>query len=197
MDIAHQLVEIFCEMDDFCKELETQVKKTSLTGPSGSTPRGPKRGLTNSEIMTILIMFQMIRVKDFKTFYCHFLQKYWHVYFPCLPSYQRFIELLKNAILPLTLFVHIKSGHRKNIYYIDSSCLPVCHIKRSKRHKTFDEIAQYGKTSVGWFFGLKIHLVVNDMGEIIAFKMTAGNEHDSKCAEVLLSCILKIHPSSV
>lgn len=125
MDIAHQLVEIFCEMDDFCKELETQVKKTSLAGPSGSTPRGPKRGLTNSEIMTILIMFQMIRVKDFKTFYCYFLQKYWHAYFPCLPSYQRFIELLKNAILPLTLFVHIKSGHRKNIYYIDSSCLPV------------------------------------------------------------------------
>ena len=188
MNIEHQLTSIFCEMDDFCKELDNQVKKTLLTGPTNSgKTRGPDCALTNSEIATILIMFQTIRFRDFKTFYCDFLQKYWREYFPKLPTYERFVELIKRAILPLTLFIHVKSGKQNNIYYIDSSCLPVCHIKRSKRHKTFEEIAQYGKTSVGWFFGLKIHLVVNDKCEIMAFKMTSGSTHDSQCAEDLLS----------
>lgn len=188
MYIEHQLTSIFCEIDDFCNELEDNVKKTLLTGPMGSGgKRGPDCGLTNSEIATILIMFQRIRFRDFKTFYCNFVQKLWREYFPKLPTYQRFVELMKRAVLPLTLFICIRSGKRNNIYYIESSCLPVCHIKRSKRHKTFEEIAEYGKTSIGWFFGLKLHLVVNDKGEIMAFKMTSGNQHDSQCAEALLS----------
>ncbi len=64
-------------------------------------------------------------------------------------------------------------------HYIDSSCLPVCHLKRSRRHKVFDAVAQYGKTSVGWFFWLKIHLVANYTAELIAFKITQGNRHDN------------------
>ena len=55
----------------------------------------------------------------------------------------------------------------------------MCHLKRSKRHKVFDNIAKYGKTSVGWFFGLKLHIVVNEQGQLIAFKMTQGNKHDA------------------
>lgn len=188
MDMGHQLVTIFCEMDDFCNELENNMIKTLLTGPEqGSGKRGPDCGLTNSEIVTILIMFQKIRFRDFKTFYCYFVQKLWREHFPKLPTYERFVELIKRALLPLTLFIHIRSGKRNNIYYIDASCLPVCHIKRSKRHKTFEEVAEYGKTSVGWFFGLKLHLVVNDKGDIMAFKITSGNQHDNQCAEALLS----------
>ena len=81
------------------------------------------------------------------------------------------------------------AGKRTGIYYIDSSCLPVCHIKRSKRHKTFDKIAEYGKTSVGWFFGLKIHLVINNQGELIAFKVSKGNKHDAIGGESLLETL--------
>jgi len=66
------------------------------------------------------------------------------------------------------------------MYYIDSSCLSVCHIKRSRRHKTFDSIAEYGKTSVGWFFGLKLHIVTNDQGGLLAFKITRGSRSDSQ-----------------
>ena len=51
----------------------------------------------------------------------------------------------------MTLFTQLKSGKRTGIYYIDSSCLPVCHTKRSKRHKIFETIAECGRTSVGWF----------------------------------------------
>jgi hypothetical protein len=131
-------------------------------------------------------MFHEVRFRDFKTFYTGFVQMYWKHYFPNLPSYPRFITLMKRAILPMTLFVQLHSGKRTGIYYIDSSCLPVGHIKRSKRHKVFRDIAQYGRTSVGWFFGLKLHLVTNDQGELIAFKITKGNRHDSKEAGFLL-----------
>ncbi|NBX69968.1 MAG: hypothetical protein EBR01_13515 [Proteobacteria bacterium] len=80
----------------------------------------------------------------------------------------------------------MKAGRQTGVCYIDSSCLPVCHLKRSKRHKTFDGVAEYGKTSVGWFFGLKRHIVTNDLGELLAFKITRGSRSDSQEAVPLL-----------
>lgn len=185
MDITNQLVAIFCEIDDFCKELDEHCKHKLLTGPSKGK-RGPAANLAISEIMTILIMFHQVRFRDFKTFYTGFLEVYWRHYFPKLPSYSRFISEMKKVIFPMTLFTQLKGGKRTGIYYIDSSCLPVCHLKRSKRHKTFDAIAQYGRTSVGWFFGLKLHVVTNECGELIAFKITKGHRSDCKEAASLL-----------
>ena len=184
MDVR-QLISIFCEIDDFCKELDEYSDHFFLTGPTKGK-RGPDCSLAISEIMTILVLFQMVRFRDFKTFYQGFLKVYYAAYFPKLPTYERFIHLMKRAIFPLTLFTQLKGGQRTGIYYIDSSCLPVCHLKRSKRHKTFDNIADYGRTSVGWFFGLKLHLVINERGELLAFKVTRGNRSDSKEAASLL-----------
>lgn len=187
MDI-NQLIVIFCEIDDFCKELDQYSKHRLLSGPHKGE-RGPDGGLAISEIMTILVMFQMAKFRNFKTFYEGFLKMYWRHYFPYMPSYARFIVLMKRAIFPMTLFTHLKGGRKSGIYYIDSSCLPVCHLKRSKRHKTFDGVAQYGHTSVSWFFGLKLHLVMNNDGELIAFKITQGNRNDSKQAKSLLKSL--------
>ncbi len=184
MDRYHKLLTLFCRIDDFCLELEEAHKVNLLEGPS-QKKRGPERALSTSEIMTILVMFHEIRFRDFKTFYIH-VEKYWREYFTELPSYSCFINRMKEVMLPLTLFVQINSGQCTGIYYIDASCLPVCHRKRSHRHRTFDQIAQYGKTSVGWFFGLKLHLVINDKGQLIAFKLTQGNRHDGTEGESLL-----------
>ena len=187
MDIADQLTRIFCEIDDFCKAFDENNQDNLLPSPNHTgRPRGRKAGLSTSEIMTILVMFHQIRFRDFKTYYA-FVARYWANEFPGLPGYTRFISIMNRAILPLIIFIQLRSGKRTGIYYIDSSGLPVCHIKRSKRHKVFDNVAQYGKTSVGWFFGLKLHIVVNDKGELIAFKITQGNQHDAKEAVPLLS----------
>lgn len=184
----HQLVSIFCEIDDFCKELDKNMSQLQLTGPTKGQ-RGPASCLSISEIMAIQVLFQMVGYRNFKTFYTGFLQIYWKQYFPKLPSYQRFVELTHRALYPLTLFSQFKSGKKTGIYYIDGSCLPVCHLKRSKRNKVFKEIAEFGRTSVGWFFGLKIHLVINNFGELIAFKITRGNVHDGAAAKSLLSSL--------
>lgn len=184
----HQLVSIFCEIDDFCKELDKNMSQSLLSGPTKGR-RGPPCCLSISEIMTLQILFQMIGYRNFKTFYTGFLEIYWKGYFPQLPSYQRFVELMARALFPLVLFTQVRCGRKTGIYYIDASCLPVCHIKRSKRHKVFKEIAQYGRTSVGWFFGLKTHLVINDQGELIAFKFTKGNVNDGVAGKSLLESL--------
>ena len=183
-----QLVSIFCEIDDFCKELDKNISESLLSAPTKGG-RGPSCSLSISEIMTVQILFQMVGYRNFKTFYTAFLQQYWHHYFPNLPGYTRFVELIPRSIFPLTLFTQLKCGKKTGIYSIDSSCLPVCHLKRSRRHKVFDSIAQYCKISVGWFFGLKIHLVVNHIGELVAFKITQGNRHDNAAAQTLLGSL--------
>jgi hypothetical protein len=188
MDIADQLIRIFCDIDEFCKEFDSYTPHKLLSGPTKSS-RGPNCQLALSEIMTILVIFHFIRFRDFKTFYKGHLETYWRSYFPKLPSYNRFIELIPRAIFPLTLFTHIRGGKQTGIYYIDSSCLPVCHLKRHRRHKTFENIASFGRTSVGWFFGLKLHLVTNEQGELMAFKITSGASSDSKSAESLLNAL--------
>ena len=88
--------------------------------------------------------------------------------------------------MPLTMYSTIQNGRKTGIY-IDATCLPVSHIKRSKRHKVFDGTSELGKTPVGWFFGLKLHLVINNEGKLIALKITKGNVNDVKVAYPLLS----------
>ncbi len=98
----------------------------------------------------------------------------------------KWIALGVTPIFAMLIFTQLQSGKRTGIYYIDASGLPVCHLKRSKRHKVFEDIAKYGKTSVGWFFGPKLHIIVNNEGQLIAFKITKGNKYDATEAVSLL-----------
>lgn len=182
-----QLTRIFCDIDDFCKEFNHYAAGKLLPSAVTSARRGPACCLHDSEIMTIVIAFQSSSFRNFKHFYVGYLSRYWQAYFPQLPSYNRFIEIMKRVLFHLLLFSQIHAGKKTGIYYIDSTCLPVCHLKRSRRHKTFDAVAEYGRTSVGWFFGLKLHLVINGRGELMAFKITRGNVNDGKAAASLLA----------
>lgn len=131
MDI-NQLTRIFCDLDDFCKELNRYVRNRllpELDQGALSKRRGPKCCLSDSEIMTILVYFQSSSFRNFKHFYTQFLCIYWGNAFPNLPSYHRFIEIMNRVIFPLTLFSQLHSGKRTGFYYVDSTCLPVCHLK--------------------------------------------------------------------
>ena len=187
MDITHQLLITFCKIDDFYKEFELNISSRMLAEElKVASNRGPNCQLSVSEIMTILVMFQRIGFRNFKTFYKCFLQNYLHEYFPNLPSYHRFIAIMPRALFPLTVFAYSNGGSRKGIYYIDSSCLPVCHLKRQKRHKTFRNTAKFGRTSFVWFYGLKLHIVTNGEVELTAYSISKENSHDSKEAHNIL-----------
>ena len=172
------LITTFCRLDDFCIMLEKQLK-TNKIGKEKSL-KGRKPILAVSEIATILVLFQEIKWRTFKDYYNDFVCVYWKHHFKKLPSYNRFVELMEQAMLPLSLFILANGGEQTGIYYIDSSKLPVCHNLRAKRHKVFSNIAEKGRTGMGYFFGLKLHLVVNQRCEIMNFQLSKGNLHDSK-----------------
>jgi transposase len=142
--------------------------------------RGPKCGLTASEIMTILIYFHMSHYRNFKHFYLEHVQRYLRPEFPGLVSYNRFVELTPMVLPGLCFYLWSKLGPVTGISFVDATPIPVCHNRRIERHKVFKGLAERGKTSMGWFFGFKLHLVVNDQGEIVSFYLTPGNVDDRK-----------------
>jgi len=175
-----RLVEMFCEFDDFCKSIRTQWEATLLSdGSMSERKHGPEGGLVDSEIMTILVLYHTSRFKNFKTFYNGIVLGLLRTYFPGAPCYERFLTITKRVWAQLGFFLASRMGKKTDIYYIDSTPLPVCHNKRIARHKVFDGLAARGKTSMGWFFGFKLHLVFNHQREIVALKLTPGNTSDT------------------
>ena len=177
--------EIFCEIDDFCKEFYQYQTKYVL--PNLNRKRNRYCRMSGSEIMTILILFHLSHYRTFKDFYHECVIRHLQSYFPDLVSYNRFLEL-KSYIIPiLAVYMKYKSGTETGIYYIDSTTLKVCRNQRIHSHKVFDKIATRGKSSMGWFFGFKLHLVINHKGEIMSFCLTPGNIDDRKPMESLLN----------
>ena len=86
--------------------------------------------------------------------------------------------MISEVFFPMFCFVKEHQGVSSGIHFLDSTVLTVCHVKRASSHKTFKGIAKWGKTTVGWFFGFKLHLVINHRSEILAFKITSGNVND-------------------
>ena len=111
-------------------------------------------------------------------------------YFPAMPCYERFVTIQQRVFMPLMCFLLSRLGQRTGIYYIDSTALAVCHNRRISRHKTFEGLAARGKTSMGWFFGFKLHLVFNQLNQIVALKLTPGNVADSKAVPSLTKTLV-------
>ncbi len=176
--MLERLVEVFCDVDDFCQAFFPQWK-AHLIG-SGAAPRGPEAGLCASEIITLLLVLHGSRFKYLKNFYNGPMGEVLRRYFPHMPCYERFVTIQKSVFIPLMCFLFSRMGQKTGVYYIDSTALPVCHNRRIRRHKTFAGLAARGKTSMGWFFGFKLHLVFNHLNEIVALKLTSGNISDAK-----------------
>lgn len=170
------VTEIFCHIDDFCKQALTQMNHYLLPNPKRQRQR-PCR-LSVSEIMTIIILFHLSHYRTFKDYYYECVQCDLKSYFPKLVSYNRFLELMPNTFLPLLTYLLSHKGKATGLYYTDSTDLPVCHNRRIFQHKTFKGIAARGKTSVDWFYGFKLHLTINHLGELMSFSLTPGNVDD-------------------
>jgi len=171
------LTELFCHVDDFVNIIPN---KNILTLENGQGKKSRKRrgNLSLSEMMTIVIFFHMSNYRNFKAFYIEQVSIHLRKEFPKLISYSRFVANMPKLSLPLLLFMHELLGECTGKSFIDSTPIAVCHNKRITRNKVFKELAARGKTSMGWFFGLKLHLVVNDSGEIIALQISKGNVDD-------------------
>lgn len=172
------LIEIFCILDEFCKFFAPELKKHTIQVPGKRHRNRPSR-MSDSEIMTILILFHTHRFRDLKSFYLGYVCQHMRKDFPNPVSYNRFVERQAQVGLHLLLFLQTYAlGKCTGISIIDSTPLVSCHIKREKQHKTMKGWAAKGKCTMGWFYGFKLHLVINDKGEIIQWQLTPGNVDD-------------------
>ena len=171
-----EIYTLFCEIDDFCIEFEPKMNQHLIA--DGKIKRLRKSTLALSEVMTIIIEFQHSGYRTFKHYYQRHVCVYLRWAFPKVVSYNRFVELMGNALLPLCAYLQTRKGRCSGISFIDSMPIAVCHNRRIPSHRVFAETAERGKNSVGWFYGFKLHLVVNDCGEILAVSLTAGNVDD-------------------
>ena len=173
-----KITEIFCSIDDFCKDFVPFWQRNLL---STGQKRIRQSKMSLSEVMTIEVLFHFSGYKTFKEFYIGYVQKHLCKDFPDLVSYNRMVELKKSLFIPLAIY--LKSYGLANctgISFIDSTPLRVCDKRRIHSHKTFKGIAQRGQCSLGWFYGFKLHIITNDRGEIIDFMITSGNVDDRK-----------------
>ncbi len=179
----YSLEELFCSVDDFCQDFKAEWKKNLLKQKKS---RCRARQLSLSEIMTIEIAFHLSAYKNFKTFYLEVVTRYWRRAFPKLVSYNRFVEWKPSMLIPLMAYLRSQLKRSTGIGFIDSTSLKVCHNRRISSHKVFAGIAKRGKTSVGWFYGFKLHLAINHRGELLNVALTAGNVDDRKPVRELL-----------
>jgi hypothetical protein len=169
-----KITEIFYLVDEFCIEFERTITKHLV----GNTPiRKPK--MQTSEVITIMILFHSMGYRDMKHFYLYYVRKHLNQEFPNTVSYNRFTELMQSATLPMTIFLKTCClGECTGISYIDSTPIRVCKNKRISRNKVFKGLAEIGKSTMGWFYGFKLHLIINDKGEILNFVITQANIDD-------------------
>lgn len=176
------LTTLYCAVDDFWKSFKEEWAKHLLG--SGKPRHGPEPELSIPEMMTIIILFHQSNYRTFKHFYSYVCTHLKNA-FPKLISYSRFVHLMKKLFVPLFAYLLERKGAITGISFIDSTSIAVCHRKRIQRNKVFKGLAKRGKTTAGWFYGFKLHLIINDKGEILAFQLTPGNVADVSMVDML------------
>jgi hypothetical protein len=173
------LTELFCDVDDFCQLFVPIWRQQMCT--AGEQQRQRERSLSLSEIMTILIHFHQSHYRTFKAYYTEYVLVRLRKEFPGLVSYNRFVEFIPSVLFALCVYLRTTClGTCTGISFIDSTALAVCKNPRIHSHKVFAGLAQRGKTSTGWFFGFKLHLIFNDRGELLNLLLTPGNVDDRR-----------------
>jgi hypothetical protein len=174
-----KITDFFCLIDDFCKEIDKVITNHALNECNGIKKRNKKSILSQSEVITIMVLFHLKGYRCLKHFYLNYVCKYMKDDFPKTVSYNRFVELQKKSIVPMVLFLQTNGlGACTGISFLDSTLIKVCHYKREHQNKVFKGIAEKGKGTMGWFFGFKLHIIINERGEIIDFLITKGNVDD-------------------
>lgn len=181
------LTRLFIFIDDFSQAFYSYAEKDpddAILAPYSKRDVQNNCQLCLSEILTILVYFHFSGFKTFKHYY-KFLESHHLKEFPNLISYTRFVEIKHNYTFELFILSQTISADCDGLSYIDATHLPVCHIKREHSHKTFNGIASKSKSTMGWYFGFKLHLISNRYGHLISYELTLATVDDRKAPDKL------------
>ena len=173
------IISLFCDIDDFFLDAEKQMtsEDTDLDTPER---RGRPRSLHTSEVMTILVSFHHSGYRSFKHYYQKHVCRYLRWAFPNLVSYNRFVELTSEVYELVSAYLQVRYVKCDGISFIDSTAIAVCRNRRIVGHRVFAKEAGRGVNTLGWFYGFKLHLIVNREGELLSAQLTPGNTNDRK-----------------
>ena len=173
--MKYDIVALYVCIDDFCKKYE-EWEGNKMIGKVRNRMREGK--LSMAEQLFIVVLYHLEGFKNFKYYYKYAVEIKYKNMFKEVPCYDRFIQIMPKLLVPLSILMQCSFGESRGIYFIDATKLSICHCRREKRNKVFGKIVAKGKTSMGWFFGFKLHMIVNDVGQIMAIKITKGNVDD-------------------
>ena len=182
------LYHLFDKIDEVVKVMDTNLKKYFL--PKFKSKGGRPSGLSLAAILSFGIFRFFIGIKDIKHYH-HYLLSYFSKELGRIPNYPNFNRLM-NQSLPWAIFLiqWLMQCQRKHspgdLHFIDSTSLKVCSNKRIFDHQVCDGFARRGKTSMGYFFGFKLHLVCDALGNLVSLMITPGNTDDRKFVLQLL-----------
>jgi len=174
-------VEIFCFFDEL----------TKLLFPHLSCGVGRKRTLNVSEIATITVLrsrYGIVQLKQLHRLLCDKFSTEFE-----LPCYKNFVETINTYTPELLLMIQLLLWVRNNdagvIKLTDSTSIPVCKNIRIPSHKVMKRLATRSKSTMGWFYGLKLHVVTDEYGNLLKFMFTTGNVDDRKALDKFLDML--------
>jgi Transposase DDE domain len=170
-----KIIELFCLIDDITKRFNEMCSQQAIEYKKKKIRKRESR-MSLAEVMTILLMFHQSNYRTFKHFYLKHVKLILKPLFPKLVGYPRVVRMISEVIFPMFCFVQEHRGVSEGIRFLDSTVLTSCHVKRAS--SVFKGMAKWGKTTVGWFFGFKLHVVINHHAEIVAFRLTSGKVND-------------------
>ena len=171
--IEHQMTEIYCFVDDFLKAHPACAR---WRRSPNSKPR-----FTDSEVITVALLQNCFGCSTLKRAY-ELVRDNWRAAFPALCSYKQWVarlHALSGLVGRLLRSVAIAPAEADNFYLMDSKPIPVCHpIRHGRARLLREDGAYFGRTSKGWFFGFKLHLLIAERGHVLGAVLTPANWDD-------------------
>jgi hypothetical protein len=170
MHLDDYIVKIFCEIDDFVKK---HFPARTLRA------RGPLPHLCDSEVLTMELVGEMLRLETDSAIFRFFKRHYSH-FFPHLSDRTLFLRQAANLwLLKKRIFETFAPRYRDFVHVIDSFPLEVCRFQRARRCKLFRGLASYGKQLGNQtFYGFRLHLKINSLGLVHSFELAPANVAD-------------------
>jgi hypothetical protein len=176
------MTEIYCFIDDYFK---AHPQCAQWRRSPNSQPH-----FTDAEVLTIAVLQNSFGCATLKKAY-QLVRDNWKAAFPHLVSYQQWVarlHALSGVAGQLVRSVALRLEESDNFYLLDSKPIPVCHPIRHGRVRLLREDGAYfGKTSKGWFFGFKLHLLIAERGHILGALLSPANWDDRDPALALCS----------
>ena len=166
------LVEVYCLASNLTKKIDQNIKKSNV---------GRKGILSRADYITMAIIKQERCLRTNKDLY-QLIQYCMKRDFPAMPSYQQFCEGLESSFMYLAMIgqvlAQMNQSQEEDEYIVDASAMPICKSIYANQACLGQGLADYGKNLEGWFFGFKIHLIINKNMEIVSFKFSPASTSD-------------------